>query len=252
MHDPSTLAFDIRYPWKDKDNFRNSFIRIWHVDPEKDGTDDSCGWFISSRHLDQAVLDKIIKEFELDWDDVFEGKYNCGLFLENGQPHFSVSGITLNLFYKAALQIFIARQKGEGYKWQKKARNYIQKHLADILLFAENPTDSLFDSITRKFEEGCKEEYTKEKRDERIKRMASIIYSYIERDLRPWYKHPKWHVHHWKIDVIPFCKLKRFIFARCCYCNKRFAWNESVIGNWNGDKVWHSRCDQKRRPSPKC
>lgn len=32
MHDPMTVAF---YFWS---------ITIWHVDPEKDGIDDSCGW----------------------------------------------------------------------------------------------------------------------------------------------------------------------------------------------------------------
>ena len=41
MHDPMTVAFEIRYPWKKY----ASFITIWHVDPEKDGSDDSCDWF---------------------------------------------------------------------------------------------------------------------------------------------------------------------------------------------------------------
>jgi hypothetical protein len=53
MHDPQTVAFEIRYPWKKygksgrndfERNYRESFITIWHVDPEKDGSDDSCDW----------------------------------------------------------------------------------------------------------------------------------------------------------------------------------------------------------------
>ena len=49
MHDPMTVAFEIRSPIKRKSKFwpqgyRNSLITIWHVDPEKDGSDDSCGW----------------------------------------------------------------------------------------------------------------------------------------------------------------------------------------------------------------
>jgi hypothetical protein len=55
MHDPMTVAFEIRYPWRhyrkrerrnafDK-SYRASFITIWHLDPESDGSDDSCDWF---------------------------------------------------------------------------------------------------------------------------------------------------------------------------------------------------------------
>lgn len=49
MHDPMTVAFEIKYPWKNgrltdlfPKGYRDPFITIWHVDPEKDGSDDSC------------------------------------------------------------------------------------------------------------------------------------------------------------------------------------------------------------------
>lgn len=38
MHDQYTLAFEFRL-------FRRRFVTIWHVDPEHDGSDDSCDWF---------------------------------------------------------------------------------------------------------------------------------------------------------------------------------------------------------------
>lgn len=53
MHDPSSVAFDIKYPWRaypDSD-YRESFITVWHEDPELDGTDDSCDWFNHKRKL---------------------------------------------------------------------------------------------------------------------------------------------------------------------------------------------------------
>ena len=37
MHDPKTVAHEIKL-------LGHYFITIWHVDPETDGTDDSCGW----------------------------------------------------------------------------------------------------------------------------------------------------------------------------------------------------------------
>jgi hypothetical protein len=49
MHDPMVVAFDIKRPWAAKKRLLGGFkyyptlIRIWHVDPETDGTDRSCG-----------------------------------------------------------------------------------------------------------------------------------------------------------------------------------------------------------------
>jgi len=278
MHDPMTVAFYIKYPWKSRykikdvyvkdSGYRDNFITIWHIDPEKDGTDDSCGWFLRSRHLDKDVLAKIVHEFEFDWDSTFcpseydkengcddkedytpdHRVYNTGWFHPNGQPNFSVTGVTLNMFYKAALQIFESKQKVNGFRYQKKASKYMQKNLFDIMYFAENSCDSLFDGITRKFERGCNEEYTPEKRKERINSMASCIYSYIMRDLRPWYKHPRWHIHHWRIQIHPLQKILRYLFVRCCKCGKRFGYNETPYGSWYGDKVFHSSCDDSCKP----
>ena len=47
MRDPLTVAHEIKAPWKrhypgSKDSYRPNLITIWHVDPEKDGSDDSC------------------------------------------------------------------------------------------------------------------------------------------------------------------------------------------------------------------
>ena len=46
MHDPMTVAFDIKYPWWRKSSlfpkgYHSSFITIWHVDPDIRGDDDS-------------------------------------------------------------------------------------------------------------------------------------------------------------------------------------------------------------------
>lgn len=64
MHDPRTVAFNIQSPFRNKPNklwpkgYRRSLITIWHVDPEKDHSDDSCGWFLRPRHLSE--LDKTL------------------------------------------------------------------------------------------------------------------------------------------------------------------------------------------------
>jgi hypothetical protein len=52
MHDPQAVAFTINFPWyrtahigKTPWRYWHPFITIWHVDPETDGSDDSCDWF---------------------------------------------------------------------------------------------------------------------------------------------------------------------------------------------------------------
>ena len=61
MHDPMAVAFEIKYPWREKvspamariypNGYRDTFITIWHRDPEKGGSDDSCDWFGKRRPL---------------------------------------------------------------------------------------------------------------------------------------------------------------------------------------------------------
>lgn len=252
MHDPQTVAFDIRWPWWWM-KYRPSFITVWHVDPETDGSDDSCGWFIRSRHADQSVLERIVKRFEFDFDRTFHSDggrvYLCGLFAPNGEPHFSVPGVVLNLFFMAAMEHF---QSNGRSNWRK-SRQFMQRNLFDILHFAENTTDSLFDGLTRKFEIGCSESYTPQRREERIRQLAGTVYSWILRNERPWWRHPKWHVHHWKLQIHPIQQFKRWAFSRCCKCGKRFRWGESVTTtNWHSDgprwfrsepDIFHSNCD---------
>lgn len=226
MHDPMTVAWEIKSPLKRKTKFfpegyRNTLITIWHVDPEKDGTDDSCGWFKRSRHGDPEVLARIIKAFEFDWDrtwtydpnedggeedEIKRGKvtYPCGYFNPNGMPRFSPIGIVLNLFFLAAGQHFSALGKID---WDK-SRRFMRKHLFDIMLFAENPTDSIHDSLTLKFGNDTK-------REDRIREFASTIYGWILRAEQPWYHHPRWHFHHFKIQIHFIESLKRWGFSRC-------------------------------------
>lgn len=247
MHDPDTLAFTIPYPWwrtrksllkgKDTERCHDPFITIWHHDPEVRGNDDSCGWFMRAWHGDKAVLAKIEKRFDWDWDRTFtsdsSGKtYFCGYFYPEyegaASNHLSVLSIGLNLFFLAALEHFGGSRK--------KAIRFVQQNLFEIMLFTENPFDSLSDSITQKFGHDTK-------REDRIHNLAACIYGWILRETRPWYKHPRWHVWHWRLQIHPWQTFKRCFLERCCKCGKGFRRNEGVIGNWAGTQIWHDRCD---------
>ena len=117
----------------------------------------------------------------------------------------------------------------------------MDKHRSEITYFAENNRDSMRDTIVRKYERICNEEYTPERRIEMIRNCAAIVYTDILRKIRPWYKHPRWHIHHWKIQFHPFEKIKRRYFDKCSICGKR-GFKGAAYSNWNGDKIWHEEC----------
>jgi len=85
MYDPSTVAFEIKYPWRaysraereaSKSEFiktyRASFITIWHEDPESDGSDDSCDWFNHKRKL--CEREKALQESMWDLETLLDNR----------------------------------------------------------------------------------------------------------------------------------------------------------------------------------
>lgn len=206
MHDPMTVCFDI-----------GRFITIWHVDPERDGSDDSCGWFMRSRHGDAKTLAKIEGRFAFEWTHGVP----YGWFNEDGDPMFSCQAIALGMFRIAVNEVF-------GH-WSGRADRFLRRHLHDILHFAENNCDSMYDMIHRPYGRDGDEK-------DRIHRAASCVYSWIIRADRPWWKHPKWHFWHWKIQVHPLQLFRRWLLTKCHVCGKGFKWGESPIGVWDSPK----------------
>lgn len=137
MHDPLTEAFRWPTPWSkrdlatlDMDKYRSPKIVIWHRDPESDGTDDSCGWFMPK--VPKDVMDRLhgnAVEGECSWDEL----------------------------------------------------------------------------------------------DQRV-----IGYRVALRHARPWWRHPRWHVHHWRIQLPAWQRLQRSR-QRCVLCNERFGMNPGPI-----------------------
>lgn len=177
MHDPMTVAHEIKSPFYKMTpygtKYRKGLVTIWHVDPETDGTDDSCGWFVRGRHVDKVILEKIQKEFR------FQLKHNYWWY-SNGEMKFSPIATLLMMYRIAAYQ--------HMKNWDKVER-FTKKHLQEIILFAENETDCIFT---------YRQNVTIESQTDE---MARVVYTDIVRKIRPWYKHPRWHIHHWKIQI---------------------------------------------------
>jgi hypothetical protein len=75
---------------------------------------------------------------------------------------------------------------------------------------------------------------------------------------RPWWRHPKWHIHHWRVQLHLVQRFKRWMWSRCQKCGGRFSWFDAggrVVGTWggkgpawfhNGEKIWHMSCEDRK------
>jgi len=233
MHDPSTVAFEIYLGKKQLKNgqYRNPLITIWHNDPEKDGTDDSCGWFIRARHTPQDTLAKIRREFEFN----FKNNY---WFDEEGYQIFSTIG-TLTQMYNTAAWIHFNHDR-------KKLNRFMRKYCYDIIQLAENPVDCMGDDITGKFYISTNSNLLS---DERFNGFAGMIYSDILRKERKWYQHPKWHIHHWSLQIHPLQHFKRRWIDKCSICGTR-GFKTTAYSDWYGKKLWCEKCNNLTMKHP--
>lgn len=183
-----SVAFQLKSPFKNKHGFNSVLVTIWHHDPCTDGTDDSCGWFMRSRHGNQEHLEQIKKKFSMNWDNDNK-EYVDSWFDMDGRPRMSVIGTALEMYSAAAWVHF-----GDDWRKYRKHRKFMKDHLYDIMRFSENCFDSLHGLVVTK--NPCKPENKKQ----RIAHFASIIYGDVLRMDRKWWQHPKWHVNHWDVQ----------------------------------------------------
>ncbi|WP_165358816.1 hypothetical protein [Spirosoma sordidisoli] len=239
MHDPKTVAFEIRYPFKNKSGYRSSFITIWHNDPLNfrfpDGTrkqgrrsDDSCGWSTPMYHEQEwADLKKVaIHQYsELFARQVAEKEGKDYAYICN-QPES-----TYEIVYWIWRAIKAHGKKGWQYG---RRRNFLSAaELEFIMVLATAPGDNF-------------KQHHKPHDEESFVDMFRMIWNQYRRFHRPWYKHPRWHVHHWSIQFHPWQQLKRRYWDKCCICGKR-GFTGPAYGNWNDDRIWHGECANARK-----
>jgi hypothetical protein len=190
---------------------------LWHCDPATDGSDDSCGWFMRARHGSKEVLAEIEERFAYQWSNGVP----AGWFDKDGDPNYSTLSIALGMFRIAVSETF-------GHR-SRRAERFMRRHLHEILRFGENNFDSLHSTICQPYGKDRDEK-------DRIHTAASVVYGWILRADRPWWRQPRWHVHHWKLQIHALQSLKRWLFSRCAKCGGRFPWGYApVSGSWDSD-----------------
>lgn len=204
MHDPQTVAFEIRYPWKKygklgRDDFersyRESFITIWHVDPERDGSDDSCDWF--GRKLTDKEKALAARLIDNEYDN-------------------------LRTFFSTFVPMQCPKHANRDDCFESDCGGFGD--------FVENADRS------------------------EMKSRVMCIFSCYKREFH-WRYPVRWHFWHWKLQIHPLQRFKRWTFSKCCKCGKGFQWGESPIGySWDGtgplwfrseDSIAHMACDRR-------
>lgn len=241
MYDPSTVAHEIKLPivtskWTGKDGTVHkhyyTLFTIWHEDPQKrrEGYcttrgDDTCGWFNPPCNIvDKEAMEKLSKQ---QYREICAQQVNA----KEGKSYAYVSNDPNSIdaaywCWRAIKHHFkkkVAWQYGTELSW---------KEYQHLFMLVTNPVDNIRFTFTQIHDE------------ESFRDFFMCVYRSYCRFYRPWYKHPRWHIHHWRIQFHPWQQFYRRFFQKCDICGKRgFPKGVSAMGDWSGKRTWHSTCD---------
>lgn len=236
MYDPCTVAHEIKYPWVKHrtvlknghvHTYREAIITVWHVDPETPGRggrgDDSCGWFRPP--TTEAERERIREIGRQEYSDIF-GKQHA---TREGKDYAYIcyEPSTFDAIYWAWRRIKHEQQKRVVWKFGT-ALTFAE--MQEVYELASNPIDNLRLRVKEvQSADDCGSFFVS-------------VYGLYKRFHRPWWQHPRWHVHHWRLQIHPWQKFKRWAFERCADCGKGFTWGYSPWGYGDSSRVFHTEC----------
>lgn len=223
MHDPMTVAAS----WPKYNSWLykrvGTQVTLWHRDPEKDGTDDSCGWSF-------VKVPKSIKS-TLDFWGGEEAKHpwfqrDCAKEPQSvADAECLLRGALLQTAHVCHVKLSC---DAAGALASRLIHNQVDNIRSSLVFLpgwhSNNPEPTEYD------------------RKEHASRFFWILARVLLTDSRPWYRHPRWHIHHWRLQIHSLQNLRRWLFDRCAGCGKRFSYGYCPTANWSGDAVWHSEC----------
>lgn len=188
MHDPMTVAFEIKWPIGYKKTlpngkeftFHHTIMTIWHCDPETDGSDNSCGWAYPNLSDTDKKIVKAISDLE-NYSIGFSSPY---LPITVVDPRYDYPQQTMGDCLASIAWVW---QQVAWYKDKRKKLTAGEWWFCNKL--AVNPADNLRHTLAD-FEN-----------NDRVKRFISLVMRQYLFYHRPWYKHPRWHFHHWKVQM---------------------------------------------------
>lgn len=255
MYDPLTLAFEIKYPWRKnkpwpegkrrweelseseqrnrssfwKEGYRNTFVAVWHKDPEH-GSDDSCGY--SRVRLTKEQVERLRNAA---WS---EGRNPHFLICPEKEWFGNVAEVE-SLF--RGMVLLVCRVLDIKMSFDE-----ISRYAAERVHFVDIGKSGNCFCFVPGYHTNSKKDSADDRQDHFCTMLCGVASGLLTLQ-RPWYRKPKWHVWHWRLQVHPWQTFYRWAFERCSKCGGRFAWGTSdVIGDWNGTRIWHGKCDDSK------
>jgi hypothetical protein len=213
--------------------YRPAIFVIWHHDPEKDGTDDSCGW--SAPKLTKRQRSRLE---HLAYDEARNPWFQRDPVKRITSPADAES------LMRGAIQM-VARVIKAELTWEEICQMACR--------LTHNTADNFQGSLCHLpgWHTNFKEDMVSE-REWMATGFFCNIARLILRHKRRWWQHPRWHFWHWKIQVYPLLSFKRWMWSRCEYCGKGFGYGEApCTHSWHGTgPLWfrsekyvhHSQC----------
>ena len=186
--------------------YRPPLVTVWHVDPKTDGTDDSCDWY--GGRLTGAEYKTVSAHAKQEHSFFFS--YDC----------VALKGADVTSIIWAAYR---------SVKWiLYKEKTLSHQEIVLIMDLATCPGDNLRHYASKSEEDA-----------ECFVHLFVLLARQAKKNRRPWYRHPRWHIHHWKLQIHPWQRLHRWLFVRCAHCGRRFDKSSPHLHN---EKFYHGKC----------
>lgn len=195
MHDPMTLAFRISSPIRRKSalfpkGWREPLVEVWHVDPEADGSDDSCGWSYPRPTVAQKEALK-----GLAWSEAHEPFYQR-LKAKRNDDIIECEALLRGAILSVANALDIKVSWDEVCRWASgHASRPLDNFRGGLCHLPGYHTN--FGDDTRKG------------REETAYGLFRGLALHLLRERRPWWRHPRWHLHHWRLRFPMFAPIRR-------------------------------------------
>lgn len=188
-HDPRHRLMHIALPF-------GYGVRLWHVSPhnpfDKDD-DDVCGWIPGVNQCD-PVLHSVLKTI-VKMEVVSFLTSECNSIRSSESLHILSITVLLPRLVRRVVTICLRYD-------ERRIRSFIVGHLQEAVIRLQEkgrvfvPKDVVHVSSDRPFSFAP----DSTKMTEWVDDACREIYREIAGRIRPWYKHPKWHVHHWRLS----------------------------------------------------
>lgn len=213
---------------------------VWHIDPEKPGTgnrtDDSCGWFDRTPGDYADAVAYVLK------DDTFMHDVRLAIARREPMPYPFYEGISerhmtgmrlpagesLALVLMIATELELRRwwngqrgKEGAASSFWRKTFTRKRSVAEEAASLALHPLDNL-------------------SHVDSPESMVRLISAALNRRSRPWWKHPHWHIHHWKINF-DIARNMRRMFERCGTCRRPLGFGCCPTDDGSG-KLHHGDC----------